>query len=412
MRNVALAVAGMLVALGCGQNLGEGTCERYWVADEVEVPEGTPNATPRVRGGTGDLQLRLASGSTVWCTSHNCRPWQQSDDDAIDSTPVDEQSRPSSAAPPMQPDQSAPPFSDGDAPPQTGTRHPFLSRLPSPSRPPPPPQTAPMEGARCSPPCTCRSPYSCRSPYCVARPTVTDSDPLATAEQAVIDAVRLERQTKHERMRHLLRWLTATQCSGKQICLADKLNVSPSWLSQYMNEKNSKGNRLDILELNKRFSSISHALRRADFPTELPTAEEVSAVSNAAAADAAATDAAAASKSAANPVSTAAPKAAVLSVNLADVAGWSAGGHCHIMALGVPVLGDRRWEVPCPGSSDGSVLQLRVGLRGRRRISAKSHASVAGRVFEWWIEVIACEPSHFLAVHSVLRCGLVVGGVS
>ena len=57
VRNVALAVTGMLVALGCGQNLGEGTCERYWVADEVEVPEGTPIATPRVRGGTGDLQL-------------------------------------------------------------------------------------------------------------------------------------------------------------------------------------------------------------------------------------------------------------------------------------------------------------------------------------------------------------------
>jgi hypothetical protein len=39
------------------------------------------------------------------------------------------------------------------------------------------------------------------------------------------------------------------------------------------------------------------------------------------------------------------PKAAVLSVKLADVSGWSQGGHCHIMALGVPVLGDGRWQI-------------------------------------------------------------------
>eukprot|EP00966_Prymnesium_polylepis_P214233 4961139-Prymnesium_polylepis.1 len=66
VRNVVLGVTGTLIALGIGQLPGEGTCEHYWVVDEVEVPEGTPQSQRRVRGGTGDLQLRLTGGSTVW----------------------------------------------------------------------------------------------------------------------------------------------------------------------------------------------------------------------------------------------------------------------------------------------------------------------------------------------------------
>ena len=53
----------------------------------------------------------------------------------------------------------------------------------------------------------------------------------------------------------------------------------------------------------------------------------------------------------------------------------------------------------------------------------KDHAVVGGlkqppdklwEKYEWAVHRcgVACEPSHFLVVHSVLRCGLVVGGVS
>ena len=232
--------------------------------------------------------------------------------------------------------------------------------------------------------------------------TVTDSD-----EQTAIDAVRRERQTRHERTRNLIRWLTATRFVGKQAQLAGQLNVTSPWLSNYMHGKNSKGAKLDDSQLNERASTISHALRRTDLPTEVPAAAEATATNSSnpaanAAADATTTNPRTTSKSSAtDPVSMRpkqwVPKAAVLSVKLADVSGWSQGGHCHIMALGVPVLGDGRWQIRCPGSSSGSVLQLRVGLRGRRAISARSHASVAGRVFEWWVEVMECR--HDISCH-------------
>ena len=82
VRNVALGVTGALLALGSGQCPGEGTCEQYWVgADGLEVPHGTAQAVPRIRGGTGDLQLRLESGETLLCSSHHYRPHQRSDDE-------------------------------------------------------------------------------------------------------------------------------------------------------------------------------------------------------------------------------------------------------------------------------------------------------------------------------------------
>ena len=43
------------------------------------------------------------------------------------------------------------------------------------------------------------------------------------------------------------------------------------------------------------------------------------------------------------------------------------------------------------------MLRLRVGMRGRRTLSARSHSSVAGRTFEWWIEVM--ESRHDIAMH-------------
>ena len=122
VRNVALGVTGALLALGTGQSPNEGTCERYWVLNDVEVPEGTPLAIPRVRGATGDAQLCLADGTNLWCLAHHCRPWQRSD-----KAPA---ARPTSPSPPLQPPPSLPPTVDA-------TPHPSP---PLPPPPPPPPQ--------------------------------------------------------------------------------------------------------------------------------------------------------------------------------------------------------------------------------------------------------------------------------
>jgi len=104
IRNVVLGVTGALIALGHGETPGEGSCEAYYIIDEVEVAAGTPGAVRRVRGGTGDLQLRLADGRTVWCSSHHCRPWQPPDDNAIGPD-----AQPASPAPPPADDDAAPP---------------------------------------------------------------------------------------------------------------------------------------------------------------------------------------------------------------------------------------------------------------------------------------------------------------
>jgi hypothetical protein len=123
VRNVVVGITGALVLMGCGQQPGEGTCERYAVLNEMEVPDGTPGAQYRVRGGTGDMQLRLASGKLAWYTSQHCRPWIESDGGACGECNSDEQLRPSSPAPPLQSEASP------SAPPDE-----------SPSPPPPPPQ--------------------------------------------------------------------------------------------------------------------------------------------------------------------------------------------------------------------------------------------------------------------------------
>ena len=98
VRNVALGVTGALLALGTGQSPNEGSCERYWVLRDVEVPESTPLAIARVRGGTGDAQLRLEDDTIIWCSAHHCRPWQP-----LDEAPT---ARPSFAARPPQPQSS------------------------------------------------------------------------------------------------------------------------------------------------------------------------------------------------------------------------------------------------------------------------------------------------------------------
>ena len=348
VRNVVLGVTGALVALGVGQEAGVGTCHHYWAVDDVEVDEGTAHATRRVRGGTGDLQMRLDDDRLVWCGSHHCRQWQVADGEpmARAATPC--------AAPALLLVAESPPLL---SPPQ-----PLLS--------PPPPSSLPL---------------SCDVP----EPT----------EQERVDAIRVERQTRHERMRALLRWLMMTRFNGKQIRLADALNVSGVWLNQYMKGTSGHTKPLSPQQLTDRHSALLRYLCREQLPTEIPTASEATAAAEAAAA---ATETATANRhppkpSAATPVFAASPATAVLSFDLADAKVWQQGGQCHLMALGVPVLADARWVMPCPGGDPTRSLRLRMGLRGRRTLSARSHASVAGRTFEWWLEAI--DARHEISEH-------------
>ena len=122
IRNISLGITGALVAIGVGQEPGVGTCHSYWAVDEVEVAEGTAHAARRVRGGTGDLQLRLTDGSTIWCTGHHCRQWEPSDAEPMPATAPPEQppdaERPPSPAPPLRsasPVLGADVLSDNDA---------------------------------------------------------------------------------------------------------------------------------------------------------------------------------------------------------------------------------------------------------------------------------------------------------
>ena len=161
--NVVTGAIGALVALGLGDEPGSGSCEQYFVFDEEEVPAGTSGAVPRVRGGTGDLQMRLSNGAFVWSTAHHCRPWRVGDgapvdDDAADAPlqadeppldheedeeepPVGESS--SDAHEDTQPPQAQPPpvaATTADADERGGARRrPFPIRpLTSPFDPPPP----------------------------------------------------------------------------------------------------------------------------------------------------------------------------------------------------------------------------------------------------------------------------------
>ena len=111
VRNIILGITGALAALGHGQAPGVGSCHEYWVdASDVEVPEATAGAVRRVRGGTGDLQLRLADGTAVWCTAHHCRPWRLEDGEPLaaaspllPTVPMHEELQSPSPPPPLSP---------------------------------------------------------------------------------------------------------------------------------------------------------------------------------------------------------------------------------------------------------------------------------------------------------------------
>ena len=116
--NVVMGITGSLVALGVGQEPGVGTCHNYWVANQVEILEGTARAERRVRGGTGDVLLRLQDGRDCWCSCCHCRPWQLADGEPVAPavTPGPAPTPPAVAAPPQSPPPPVFPPLDTPAP--------------------------------------------------------------------------------------------------------------------------------------------------------------------------------------------------------------------------------------------------------------------------------------------------------
>ena len=166
VRNIVLGITGALLAIGVGQEPGIGTCHAYWALDNLEVPEGTTGAVRRVRGGTGDLQLRLAEGTSTWCSGHHCRPWEIGDGElpptAAPLLPPHVE-RPPSPLPPLRsasPEQGTDMSDDDDLPPPP----PMIAPLPIAPSPLPPSGLAepePIASNGCSLGSN-RAPTSCR----------------------------------------------------------------------------------------------------------------------------------------------------------------------------------------------------------------------------------------------------------
>jgi len=194
IRSIMLGVTGVLVALGVGEAPGFGTCECFWVSDdEQEVPEGTVGARRCVRGGTGDLQLRMPDGALTWFSGAHCRPW-------------------------VAEDGLLPAGLKAGMPPPLAPAAPEL--LPHPPSPVPADSTI------------AESPTTLAAPTAVAEPTT----------EMEFEAARLERQLKHEQMRAHLRWLVASDARFKnQGALADELQFARPSLTQYTTGKSQHG---------------------------------------------------------------------------------------------------------------------------------------------------------------------------
>ena len=142
VENVVTGIRGALLALGCGAGLGQGSCVQFWsLADGTEVPEGTLFATPRLRGGTGDLQLRLDDGSDVWCSARHCRPIAAPAEAAAPAARAPQAPLEPTAAQ-VTPRATAAASSSEELPPQAATPPPPAS----PPAPPPPAPPPPGEG--------------------------------------------------------------------------------------------------------------------------------------------------------------------------------------------------------------------------------------------------------------------------
>ena len=217
-----------------------------------------------------------------------------------------------------------------------------------------------------------------------------------------------QQQQREPQMRELVRWLVAhfhpPQRGGKsQAALARALCLEPQRLSEYMSGKGKHG-VLSSADLDKRHFELRRALERSEAPMEIPLSFAAAAPAPATSASASTASTSTASTSAASTTASAQPqpppplpppKAPLLTMDLGEVEGAKAGGLVFITALGVAIGGDARWQMERPGG--GPPLRLRVGLRGRRTISARGSSAMAGRSFEWWLEAI--DARHDAAVH-------------
>ena len=69
VRHLVQGLTAIMLRKGVGVSAGKGTCEAYWVLGEDEVVDSSAGAQRRLRGGSGDLELRLTDGSTRWVSA-------------------------------------------------------------------------------------------------------------------------------------------------------------------------------------------------------------------------------------------------------------------------------------------------------------------------------------------------------
>ena len=230
---------------------------------------------------------------------------------------------------------------------------------------------------------------------------------LVRAERLARQAQLLQREPQ---MRELIRWLVANhhppgRVGKSQAALARWLGLEPMRLSEYMSGKGKNG-VLSSSDLKSRHFEAHRALERGLAPLDIPPggapgasgsatcdvthdATSDAASSSTAAASTRAASSSAASSSAAPikpPPPPPPPKAPVLIVHLGEVDNAKEGGYVYVTALGIAVGEDPRWQMERPGG--GLPLRLRNGLRGRRTLTARGNSAMAGRSFEWWLEVI------------------------
>ena len=65
VKHVTLGLFGTVLQKGSGAEPGDGTCEVYWAQNGQECAADVAGAQQLLRGGTGDLEIRLNNGSTA-----------------------------------------------------------------------------------------------------------------------------------------------------------------------------------------------------------------------------------------------------------------------------------------------------------------------------------------------------------